>query len=254
MLLIFPSIEIRKECCVEFVHGIAGHERTYSIDPVQMAILWRGENAKTLHVIDRDGIAEGKVVNDEIIRRMVASVDIPIQVGGGLRTYDEIERVLSMGVYRVVVGTVAAEQPELIERLVDTFGARKIAIAMFVRDGRVYVEGGSRPTDRTPMDLALEMQRIGVSRIVVANRSADNKREELPLSLLRDLAQQTGIRLTCWGGVESYRDLMDLQTLERYGVDSVILGRPLYENSFPCQALWRLNEENLTDLGPTRRI
>ncbi len=254
MLLIFPSIEITKECCVEVVHGMAGNERTYSVDPVQMAILWRGENAKTLHVIDRDGIAEGKVVNEDIIRRMVASVDIPIQVGGGLRTREAIERVLAMGVYRVIVGTVAAENPEMVEQLINAHGARKIAIAMFVRDGRVYVEGGTRRTDRTPMDLALEMQRIGVSRIVVAQRSADGEREELSLPLLRELAQTTSIRLTCWGGVESYRDLMDLQTLERYGVDSAIVGRPLYENRFPCQALWRLNEQQLTDLGPTRRI
>lgn len=254
MLLIFPSIEIRKECCVEIVHGVAGNERTYSIDPVQMAILWRGENAKTLHVVDQDGIAEGKVVNEAIIRRMVSSVDIPIQVGGGLRTYEEIERVLAMGVYRVIVGTVAAEQPELIERLINHFGARKIAIAMFVRDGRVYVEGGTRATDRTPLELAREMKRIGVSRIVVAGRTPDGSQDELPLPMLREVAQQTNIRLTCWGGVTSYRDLMELQALERYGVDSVILGRPLYENRFPCQALWRLNEQQLADLGPTRRI
>ncbi|MEK6651093.1 MAG: HisA/HisF-related TIM barrel protein, partial [Bacteroidota bacterium] len=146
MLLIFPSIEISKECCVEVVHGVAGDERTYSVNPVQMAILWRGENAKTLHVIDMDGIAEGKIVNEDIIRRMVESVDIPIQVGGGLRTYEEIERVLKMGVYRVIVGTVAVEQPGLIERLVKAFGTRKIAVAVFAREGRVYVDGGNRRT------------------------------------------------------------------------------------------------------------
>ncbi len=254
MLLIFPSIEISKECCVEVVHGVAGDERTYSVNPVQMAILWRGENAKTLHVIDMDGIAEGKIVNEDIIRRMVESVDIPIQVGGGLRTYEEIERVLKMGVYRVIVGTVAVEQPGLIERLVKAFGTRKIAVAVFAREGRVYVDGGNRRTEMTPLVLALDMKRLGVSRIVYAERSADGREELLALDTLRELAERTNIRITCWGGATSFRDLMDLQSLERFGVDSVILGRTLYENRFPCQALWRLNEQQLTDLGPTRRI
>ena len=254
MLLIFPSIEISQKCCVEVVHGVPGNERTYSVDPVQMAVLWRGENAKTLHVIDVDGIAEGKVVNEDIIRRMVESVDIPIQVGGGLRTYEEIERVLALGVYRVIVGTVAVEQPGLIERLVKDFGTRKIAIAIYAREGRVYVDGGTRATDVTPLSLALDMKRLGVTRLVLAGRSADGRQEVLSFDALREIAERTDIRVTCWGGVTSYRDLMQLQPLEKYGVDSVIVGRPLYENTFPCQALWRLNEQHLNDLGPTRRI
>ncbi|MEK7749260.1 MAG: HisA/HisF-related TIM barrel protein, partial [Bacteroidota bacterium] len=87
MLLIFPSVEITKKGCVEVVQGTPGAERMYSVDPVQMAILWRGENAKTLHIVDRDGVAEGKVVNRDLIKKMVDAVDIPIQVGGGLRSY-----------------------------------------------------------------------------------------------------------------------------------------------------------------------
>jgi phosphoribosylformimino-5-aminoimidazole carboxamide ribotide isomerase len=254
MLLIFPSIEISHKCCLEVVHGVPGNERTYSVDPVQMAVLWRGENAKTLHVIDIDGINEGRVANEDIIRRMVESVDIPIQLGGGLRSYEEIERVLSLGVYRVIVGTIAVEKPELIERLVKDFGTRKIAIAIYERDGLVYVDGGTRPTGVRSLDLACDMKKLGVTRIVLAGRASDSDQEVLLLDSLREMAVRTNIRISCWGGVTSYRDLMQLQSLEKYGVDSVIVGRPLYENQFPCQALWRLNEQHLTDLGPTRRI
>ncbi|MEK6650697.1 MAG: HisA/HisF-related TIM barrel protein, partial [Bacteroidota bacterium] len=113
---------------------------------------------------------------------------------------------------------------------------------------------GNRRTEMTPLVLALDMKRLGVSRIVYAERSADGREELLALDTLRELAERTNIRITCWGGATSFRDLMDLQSLERFGVDSVILGRTLYENRFPCQALWRLNEQQLTDLGPTRRI
>jgi len=252
MLLIFPSIEISHECCLEVVHGLPGAERTYSVDPVQMAILWRGENAKTLHVVDMDGVSEGRVVNSHIIRKMVESVDIPIQVGGG--TFEEIEQALSLGVYRVVVGTAAVEQPGLIERLVKVFGTRKIAVGIDARSGQVTVSGGKIRTNVTPLELAREMKKLGVSRIVYGERGPEGPARILPIDTLRELATATKIRVTCWGGVYSYKDLVRLQELEKIGVDSVIVGRPLYENRFPCQALWRLNENQLNDLGPTRRI
>ncbi len=113
MLLVIPSIEISDRCCVQVVQGAEGTARTYSIDPADMAVLWRGENAKTLHVVDLDGLAAGTVVNEGILKRIVDAVDTPVQVGGGLRTFDAIEKVLSLGVYRVVVGTAAVEQPRL---------------------------------------------------------------------------------------------------------------------------------------------
>jgi phosphoribosylformimino-5-aminoimidazole carboxamide ribotide isomerase len=253
MVLIFPAIMIRHEASVEVIHGAPGAEHVYSVDPVQMAILWRGENAKTLHVVDMDGVAEGRIVNGDVIRRMVEAVDIPIQVGGGLRTYEEIKNVLSLGVYRVVIGTAAVEQPGLIKQLVKEFGTRKIAIGIEGKDGRVFVEGGTRKTDIAPLDLALEMKKLGVSRIVYGERGEGGQLRILAAETLRALAVTTNIRITSWGGANSYQDLIRLQELEKYGVDSVIIGKPLYENCFPCQALWRLNEDQLTDLSPTRR-
>lgn len=254
MLLIFPSIEISKECCLEVVQGIPGLERIYSIDPVKMAILWRGENAKTLHVVDRDGLTEGKVVNKDIIRKLAQAVDIPVQVGGGLRSNDEIKSVLDLGVYRVIVGTAAIENPGLIESLIKEFGARKIAISIEVCDGKVVAQRGRQITDVSPLQHALEMKRIGVSRIVYAELHGDGSFAPLPYASLKELAVKTSIRITAGSGVTSYKDLLHLQELQKFGVDSVIIGKPLYENKFPCQALWRLNESELTDLGPTRRM
>jgi phosphoribosylformimino-5-aminoimidazole carboxamide ribotide isomerase len=254
MILIYPAIEISKKRCVEIVHGIPGSEHSYSVDPVQLAIMWRGENAKTLHVVDLDGIAEGRVVNAGLIKKIVNSVDIPIQVGGGLRTYEEIKKVLDLGVYRVAIGTAAVEQPGLIKRLVKEFGTRKIAIGIIAQHGKVTIKGGAKPTEISPVELAMEMARIGVSRILYGEREEGVIGRKLPYEMLKELATISGIRVTARGGVSNYRDLVRLQELEKYGVDSVVVGRPLYENHFPCQALWRLNELALTDLGPTRRI
>ncbi|HAL57253.1 MAG TPA: 1-(5-phosphoribosyl)-5-((5-phosphoribosylamino)methylideneamino)imidazole-4-carboxamide isomerase [Bacteroidetes bacterium] len=254
MLLIFPSIEIRRGSCVQLVHGDAGSEHIYAVDPVQMAVIWRGENAKTLHVVDIDGVETGSVQNIETIQRMVQAVDIPIQVGGGLRDFDEIERVLSMGVYRVVIGTAAVNRPSFVERLIKDFGTRRIAIAIEGRDGRIRTEGGKKELDLSPLTLAKEMKRIGVARIVYSDIGEDGRTKRLNLEALKNLAVGSGVRITAQGGVREYKDLIRLQELERVGVDSVIVGRALYENHFPCQRLWRLNEKELTSLGPTRRV
>lgn len=254
MLLIFPSIEIRQGHCVQLVHGEPGSEHLYNIDPVQMAILWRGENAKTLHVVDVDGVETGKVQNREIIREIVQAVDIPIQLGGGLREYDDIKGALELGVYRVVVGTAAVINPVLIEQLIKELGARRVVIAIEGKDGKIRTEGGKKEFDISPVAFAQQMSKLGVARIVYSDIADDGKTKRLNFDALKELATQAHIRVTAQGGVNGYKDLIRLQELEKFGVDSVIVGRALYENSFPCQRLWRLNEKELTNLGPTRRM
>ena len=255
MLLIYPTIEISHEACIFLVRGEQGSERKYSLDPVQMAILWRGENAKTLHVVDRDGVADGVVRNFDVLKRLVEAVDIPVQVGGGLRSYDEVKRLFDIGVYRVVIGTASVENPALVGELIKEFGARKVAISIEARKGRVQTVGGTKTTDITPLQLTSSMKKIGVCRVLYSD--LDLKQEELTQSYfdtLKELATESGIRVTAKDCVYNYKDLIRLQELEKFGVDSVVLSKPLYENRFPCQGLWRLNESALTDLGPTRRI
>jgi phosphoribosylformimino-5-aminoimidazole carboxamide ribotide isomerase len=253
MLLIFPSIEISRGCCAQVVQGHKGEEHLYSVDPVKMAILWRGENAKTLHVVDLDGVAEGKVKHREVIRQMVQAVDIPVQVGGGIRSYEEVERIFELGVYRVIIGTASVEQPELVERLVKQLGTRKIAIGIDSRNNKLLISDHKTEAPVSPLEHALQMTKLGVCRILLSVREEETDEHKLSLESLKELAQKTGIRITAWGGVKDYHDLIKLQELEKYGVDSVIIGKPLYQNTFPCQNLWRVNEEKLGDLGPTRR-
>jgi phosphoribosylformimino-5-aminoimidazole carboxamide ribotide isomerase len=219
-----------------------------------MAILWRGENAKTLHVVDVDGVKTGKTQNRDIIEKMVQAVDIPVQVGGGLRDYEDIASLFQVGVYRVVIGTAAVLDQALIDRLIKDFGARRIAVAIEAKDGRVRTDGGAHQHDITAIDFALRMKRVGVSRIVYSDIAEDGATKRLNLDALRSLAAQTGMRVTAQGGVTGYKDLILLQSLEKVGVDSVIIGKALYDNKFPCQRLWRLNERELSDLGPTRRM
>jgi len=250
MLLIFPAIEIQRGRCVQLVHGEPGSENMYSIDPVRMAILWRGENAKTLHISDVDGVQTGRVHNWDIIEQIVQAVDIPIQVGGGLRNYDDIKDLLGKGVF----WTIAIHDKALVEALIQDFGARKIAISIEAQDGTIRSEGGKQRHDITPLEFALQMMKLGVSRVVYSEIGPDGESKISNPDSLRELASRSGVRVTAQGGIHGYQDLIRLQEVEKFGVDSVIVGQALYENKFPCQRLWRLNEKELTDLGPTRRI
>lgn len=236
------------------MHGDTGSENLYSIDPVKMAILWRGENAKTLHIVDYDGVKTGTVHNWEIIEDIVKAVDIPIQVGGGLRTYEDIKSLLERGVYRIVIGTIAVQDRALVERLIQDFGARKIAISIEAFEGRIRTDGGKKVHDVSPLSFVLQMKKLGVSRIMYSEFAPDGVNKISNTETLKQLATRSGLRITAQGGIKGYRDLIRLQEIEKFGIDSVIVGKALYENKFPCQTLWRLNERELTDLGPTRRI
>lgn len=254
MILIFPAIDIRDGKCVRLVQGEPGTEKIYSDDPAMMAILWRGENAKTLHVVDLDGAFGGRLINIEAIRKVVEAVDIPIQLGGGIRTYADVEEAFRIGVYRVVLGTAAIEDPDLVVRAIKDFGARKIAVGIDARNGVVMTQGWKHDSGVNAISLALRMKELGVCRIVYTDIARDGTMTGPNFEAIKEIAAKSGLRITASGGVSGFKDLIRMQELERYGVDSVIVGKALYENKFPCQAVWRFNERNLEDLGPTRRI
>lgn len=254
MILILPAIDIKGGRCVRLVQGAPGTEKVYSDDPVQMAVLWRGENSKALHVVDLDGAFEGRMKNIDVLQRMLKAIDIPIQVGGGIRTYEQIEQLFDIGINRVVIGTAAIDDPELIARCVKDFGTRKIVIGIDAKNGVVMTKGWLENTGVEAVSLALNMKSMGVCRIVYTDITRDGMLSGPNFEAIRDIAQKTGLRITASGGVSDYNDLIKLQELEPFGVDSVIVGKALYENRFSCQALWRENEKDLNDLGPTRRI
>src|ERR1041384_1050926 len=237
MLLLVPSIEIRNGVCVRRVQGLDGSLSTD--DPVEIAKLWRRENAKALHVTDIDAAIAGRLVNFEAIARMVKSVDIPISLGGGLRTIEEVKRAPDAGIYRVVLGTMLIVNPDDAKRAVDSFGSSKVILGIDAEGGIVRAKGWNVSSGLTAMTVALNGKRLGFRRIVYRDIIHERDRREPNLTAPRDLAEKTGMRVTASGGISDLQDLLRLQELEPYGVDSVIIGRALYENSFACQGLWR---------------
>ena len=254
MILVIPSIDLRDGKCVRLIQGMPGTEEVYSEDPIQMAILWRGENAKMLHVVDLDGALEGTMKNLPVIKKIIQAVEIPIQVGGGVRTYDQAKEIFQSGAARVVLSTAVIEDPDLIRRLVLELGPRKVVVAVDAKDNVVRARGWQENTEVTAISLGLNVKLLGVERILYTDISRDGTLRGPNFSAIKEFALKTGLKVTAAGGIGGYEDLRRMQELETSGVDSVIIGRALYENRFPCQELWRQCESELKDLGPTRRI
>ena len=237
MILIIPAVEIRAGLCVRTAQGVEGHG--YSDDPVEMARLWRTENAKSLHVTDLDGAREGRLVNADTVKRMVQTVDIPVELGGGVRTFEDASWAFETGVYRVLVSTMVIENPEEAQRLLGMYGPSKVVLAMYAVRGIVATHGGTTTSGLTALSVALNGKALGFRRLVYADIGEDGSPALVNLDVLRDLGEKTGMRITAAGGIAGLDDLLKVQELERYGVDSVVIGRALYENKFACQALWR---------------
>lgn len=237
MLLIIPAVDIRGGRCVQMVQGVEGY--SYSDDPVEMARLWRKENAKSLHVTDVDGAMQGHVVNGDAIRRMVDTVDIPIELGGGLRTFDAVKRALDYGIYRVLISTMLIEKPDEAKRAIDTFGPSKVVLGIDALDGIVATHGWKESSGLTALSVALNAKTLGFRRVVYTDIRLDGTLRGVNLRVLRELAEKSGMRVTCSGGISGLDDLLRVQELEKSGVDSVVIGRALYENKFSCQGVWR---------------
>jgi phosphoribosylformimino-5-aminoimidazole carboxamide ribotide isomerase len=254
MILVIPSIDIKNGRCVRLVRGIPGTEKRYSDDPVQMAILWRGENAKMLHVADLDGALGGTMTNFDLIKKIIQEVEIPIEVSGGVRTYGLAKDLFEAGAARVVLSTAVMENPDVVRQLLADFSPRKVVVAIDASNSTVQPREREERPRSTSVSLGLKAKLLGLERALYTNISRNGTLSGPSFSAIEQFALETRLKITASGGVGGYQDLRRLQELEPLGVDSVVVGRALYENRFPCQELWRQCEGALEDLGPTRRL
>ncbi len=249
MPLLIPAIDLRDGRCVQLHQGDYDEETVYFDDPVKMAKLWRVQNAQTLHVVDLDAARGDEDDNRTIIRAMCDALDIPIQLGGGLRSMNQIEAALDMGVYRVILGTAAVKNPDLVEEAIDKFSSRRIVVGIDARDGEVRVEGWTEGSGLDAVEFAQEMEARGVRRIIYTDISRDGTMSGPNIQAYRTLGRNLSeVSITASGGIGDYEDLLSIQALKPYGVDSMIVGTALYENRFPCQQFWAWHEKDEVDL------
>jgi phosphoribosylformimino-5-aminoimidazole carboxamide ribotide isomerase len=240
---VIPSIDIKDGKLVRIVQGIPKKVPSiYPDDPVEMAKIWRAENAKCLHVVDFDGAWYDSNQNLPVIGKLIQSVVIPVTLGGGLRSIEKIREAFKIGAARVVLGTVAVTNPEILQQAIDEFGSERIIVSLDVIKNSVIIRGRKEQSSLNPVSLGLNMKSLGVKRLIVTDVERNGLLLGPNVELLKLMAEKVGLKITASGGISGYKDLMTLLDLTPLGIDSVIIGRALYENRFPCQELWRIAE------------
>ncbi len=225
---IIPAIDLRQGRVVRLFQGDYNRQTSYSSDPVAVARQWEEQGAPRLHVVDLDGAKSGQLHNLEVVRRIARAVDIPLQLGGGLRTLQAVESALEAGAVRAVLGTAAVNDPDLVASAVQAAGPDAILVSVDARDGFVAVHGWTEGTQRTASSLVAQMQALGVSRFLYTDISRDGTLTEPNFQAVADLMRETGATVLASGGVAT---VAHLQRLALLGVEGAILGRALYEGA-----------------------
>ncbi|RKD28486.1 1-(5-phosphoribosyl)-5-[(5-phosphoribosylamino)methylideneamino]imidazole-4-carboxamide isomerase [Lacrimispora algidixylanolytica] len=224
---LYPAIDLKNGQCVRLKQGEFKDITVYSDKPEEIAAKWQSKGATFLHLVDLDGALAGHSVNKEVVRKIAATVSIPIQMGGGIRKEEDIEFVLSLGVSRVIIGTKAAENPEFIRNMVNKFGQERIVAGIDAKNGMVAVEGWGKISDITASDLANRMKEYGIRHVVYTDIARDGMLSGPNVEYTKKLTDETGLDIIASGGMSSMEDLKELYNA---GIHGAIIGKALYEN------------------------
>ena len=236
---LYPAIDMKNGQCVRLRQGAFKDITIYSDAPEKVAAHWQEKGASFLHLVDLDGALAGYSVNEEVIRRIADTVSIPIEIGGGIRSKEAVERMLDLGVRRVIIGTKAAEHPEFLRDMVRTFGEEAIVAGVDAKDGMVAVEGWEKVSSLTASDLCLTIKEYGVRHIVYTDISRDGMLSGPNVEATRKLTEETGLDIIASGGVSC---MEDLKCLHEAGIRGAIIGKALYENRIDLAEAVRLYE------------
>ncbi len=224
---IIPAIDLKEGKCVRLFQGRRDRGTVFSDRPWEVAQRWEEEGARRLHVVDLDGAFFGRPIHEREIERIVTSVGMPVQVGGGMRNLEVMERYFSMGVDRIVLGTMAQRFPDFVRQACSTFPS-KVLVSIDARNGRVSVEGWREVTSVEAISLAQRMEKEGVGGLVFTDIGRDGTEGGVNLAQTRRLAESVNIPVIAAGGVSNLGDIGALLEMEKLGVIGVIIGKALY--------------------------
>jgi phosphoribosylformimino-5-aminoimidazole carboxamide ribotide isomerase len=239
-MLIIPAIDLKDGRCVRLTEGRADSAKVYDRDALEVAQEYEQSGATLIHIVDLDGAFLGvRSANQEIIRQITSTVSIPTEVGGGIRSLADIESVLKdTGARYVIVGTMAIEQPGMLVQAIKEFGD-SIIVGIDARGDSVATRGWREATHTSALELARKVSDLGARRIIYTDISRDGRLEGPNIEMTRRVARESGARITASGGVSSIEDIIRLAELERDGVDSVVIGKALYEGRFALKEALR---------------
>ncbi len=240
-MLLLPAIDIREGQCVRLYKGKKEETTIYSENPVEVAEVWERMGAKMLHIVDLDAAFTGYSQNLSVVEKIVKSIAIPVQVGGGIRNLETIKMFLDKGVKRVILGTAAINNPELVKEAVKLYD-EGIVIGIDSKEGYVAVEGWEAKTQKQVLELACEMAELGVKRVIYTDTSKDGTLEGPNIEATKKLAQETSLNVIASGGISNLEDIKNISSLKPYGVEGVIIGKALYTGNVKLDEALRMVE------------
>lgn len=236
-MIIYPAVDIQGGQCVRLKQGKAEESTVYYQDPYEAAAHWVSEGAEWLHVVDLDGAFSGKSRNDGVIKRIV-SLGVPVQVGGGIRDMDRIRILMDMGVKRVILGTAAVENPDLVREAVNAYG-KAISVGIDAKDGMVATRGWQEVSAIEAVTLAARMKEIGVTTVIYTDIARDGMLTGPNLPAMEEMVRGSGLSVIASGGVS---ELNDIRALMKTGSSGVIVGKALYAQRFSLPDATELTE------------
>lgn len=234
-MIIIPAIDLRGGRCVRLTQGQVTAETVYSENPAHIARRWVEAGAEMLHVVNLDGALNQKDTDNlKALERILFEVNIPVQFGGGVRTRDDVRRLDDLGVTRIVIGTTAIENPVLLEHIVGEFGSTVI-VGIDARSGKLAIRGWERQSQIDAVTFAQRVAEMGIDRVVYTDIDRDGMLSGINIDTTREIAEASGLKVTASGGVASLEDIVAVGELQPYGVDSLIIGKALYEGVFSLE-------------------
>lgn len=240
--ILYPAIDIRGGKCVRLTQGDYGQETVYGEDPVAVAAQWMEAGAEWIHIVDLDAARSGELVNLPVIEAIVKTCRIPVQVGGGVRDMDRLQRLLHLGVSRVVIGSAAIDHPGFVEESLSQYG-KQIAIGIDAREGKVATHGWLDTSEVTAEELARKMVEYGAETFIFTDISRDGMLSGVNVEAVRALARACGKEVIASGGVRSLADLRQLAKLQQEGIAGVIIGKALYTGAIRLEEALAVTRE-----------
>ena len=238
-MIIFPAIDIKDGVCVRLIKGDFRQITSYENTPIDQARTYFKNGFNNIHIVDIDGALHGRPVNSILIKEIIKKVKSKIQIGGGIRTIEDISRWIEMGIDRVVMGTAAVENLELLETACNKF-KNKIAVSLDAKDGLIALSGWKKQTNISAIDFIKKIQNFGVSRIIYTDINRDGTKQGPNIKDTVELSSKAKIPLVISGGVSSLDDIKKIKSLNNPNIEGVIIGKAIYDGDIKIDDLAKL--------------
>ena len=227
MMMVIPAVDIKNKKCVQLIQGDPDKKHVELDNPLSVAERWINEGAEMIHLVDLDKAIYQTNTNEEVIKEIIKSVSVPVQVGGGIRTVDDALNLINIGAKRVILGTSAVKNPDIVEELSSKVGKEKIKVALDAKDGRVVIKGWKEKTEYSPVEIGKILEEKGAGSILFTNVDVEGLLKGVDVEPVKELVEALNIPIIASGGITTYDDLLKLKEI---GVEGVVVGSAIYKN------------------------